>query len=435
MRDVVVHDAFSPQGSQTDVTTGVPAVSLGAGTRWLEAYQALAGYGRYVQGGGCTTVGAAGGFTQGGGFGHFSRRYGTAAGNVLEMEVVTAAGEIVTVNSDLRPDLFWALRGGGGGTFGVVTKVTMRTHDMPRTIAAVTGSAAAKSDEGFRWLVGEVTKLLVDLCDSNWGEHISINPDNTIVFGLLAVDVDHAVLQARMGPLARLADRWPELLTFDVRVETTDFAAHWDAASWDRACPEAIRHDRRRAASPDHFWWASNQEEISSYIAAIESCWLPGRLLQREPRGVADALFRASRQWPVRLDLNKALWGAAADAQRRDRATAINPAVFDAAALVLAFSVQQFAFPGIAGYEPDMRLAAASARGARDAIAIMRALSPGAGTYSNEASYFEPDWQEAFWGENYPRLLEIKRRYDPDNVFRVHHGVGSEFDPARSGPG
>jgi FAD/FMN-containing dehydrogenase len=44
----------------------------------------------------------------------------------------------------------------------------------------------------------------------------------------------------------------------------------------------------------------------------------------------------------------------------------------------------------------------------------------------NEADYFEPDWQASFWGANYPRLREIKQRYDPANIFRVHHGVGSE---------
>jgi FAD/FMN-containing dehydrogenase len=57
---------------------------------------------------------------------------------------------------------------------------------------------------------------------------------------------------------------------------------------------------------------------------------------------------------------------------------------------------------------------------------VIRALAPGAGAYVNEADYFEPDWQASFWGANYPRLREIKQRYDPANIFRVHHGVGSE---------
>lgn len=63
-------------------------------------------------------------------------------------------------------------------------------------------------------------------------------------------------------------------------------------------------------------------------------------------------------------------------------------------------------------------------------------IAPGAGAYVNESDYFQLDWQRAFWGTNYPKLLEIKRRYDPQGLFFVHHGVGSEawkddgFSPA-----
>ena len=58
---------------------------------------------------------------------------------------------------------------------------------------------------------------------------------------------------------------------------------------------------------------------------------------------------------------------------------------------------------------------------------ILRDATPGGGSYMNEADYFEPDWQRSFYGVNYDRLLDIKRAYDPTNLFRVHHGVGSEF--------
>jgi FAD/FMN-containing dehydrogenase len=59
-------------------------------------------------------------------------------------------------------------------------------------------------------------------------------------------------------------------------------------------------------------------------------------------------------------------------------------------------------------------------------MAVLREATPDAGSYVNETDYFEPDWQRAFWGEHYPRLLEIKRRYDPTNLFTCHHCVGSE---------
>ena len=61
-----------------------------------------------------------------------------------------------------------------------------------------------------------------------------------------------------------------------------------------------------------------------------------------------------------------------------------------------------------------------------EAMKIIREATPGSGAYVNEADYFEPDWQRSFWGVNYPRLLAIKKRVDPDNLFRVHHGIGSD---------
>ena len=71
--------------------------------------------GRYVQGGGCTTVGVAG-LVQGGGFGSFSKAFGTAAASLLEAQIVTADGKVRVANAVQEPDLFWALKGGGGGT-------------------------------------------------------------------------------------------------------------------------------------------------------------------------------------------------------------------------------------------------------------------------------------------------------------------------------
>src|SRR5664279_1918602 len=98
---------------------------------WLHAYDMVTTKGgRYVQGGGCTTVGVAG-LIQGGGFGSFSKNYGTAASWLLEAEVITADGIVRIANANTNPDLFWGIKGGGGGSLGVVTKVTLRTHELP----------------------------------------------------------------------------------------------------------------------------------------------------------------------------------------------------------------------------------------------------------------------------------------------------------------
>jgi hypothetical protein len=146
MNQVVVHDSFVASGCRAG-RSAQPAVSLGAGAMWIDAYNAVTTEaGRYVQGGGCTSVGVAG-LIQGGGFGSFSKKYGTAAAGLLEAEIVTADGEVRLANACKNPDLFWAIKGGGGGTFGVITRVTLRTRELPEnfgaTFGALTGSLCA----------------------------------------------------------------------------------------------------------------------------------------------------------------------------------------------------------------------------------------------------------------------------------------------------
>jgi hypothetical protein len=423
MREVTVHDGFVPAGSPADAP-GVPAITVEAGTRWLEVYQALLPHGRYVQGGGCVTVGAAGGFTQGGGFGIFSRRYGTAAGNMLEAEVVLASGEIVTASAVQHPDLFWALRGGGGGTFGVVTRLTLATHPAPQTFSRVAGTITAGSDADFRRLLGRLAPVLPALCDENWGEHVTFFGTNVAEFGLLAADLPDEQLQALWAPLLDWVTARPDAYRCDVSVRTLPFIL-WDHEALSRLVPDAIFRDGRPGVPPGRFWYAQNQHEVSWYLHAFQTQWLPSRLLDA-PDTLADTLFRASRPWHIRLDFSKGLSGAATNALARDRATAINPAVFDAAALATSTSAEQYACPGVPGHEPDPDLARTGQQAVTDAMNIIRAVAPDAGSYVNEADYHQPDWQRSFWGDNYAPLLEIKRTYDPGNLFCVHHGVGSE---------
>ena len=103
MRAVELHDSFVPQGA-AGLVEPETAVSAGAGAIWMDAYDAVTTLaGRYVQGGGCTTVGVAG-LVQGGGFGSFSKGFGTAAANLLEAEVVTADGTVRIANAIQNPD-------------------------------------------------------------------------------------------------------------------------------------------------------------------------------------------------------------------------------------------------------------------------------------------------------------------------------------------
>jgi FAD/FMN-containing dehydrogenase len=108
------------------------------------------------------------------------------------------------------------------------------------------------------------------------------------------------------------------------------------------------------------------------------------------------------------------------------RDTATNPALLDAFALAILGSEEQPAYPGVAGHEPDVAAARRHAQAIARAAGELRKLVPSPGAYVSESNYFEADWQNAFWGANYPRLLAVKDKYDPEGLFFVHHGVGSE---------
>jgi len=155
MNTITLHDSFVGQGCARRQAPQ-PAVTVSAGAIWAEAYDAVTTKaGRYVQGGGCTTVGVAG-LIQSGGFGSFSKNYGLAAAALLEAEVVTADGAVRIANACTNPELFWGIKGGGGGSLGVVTRVTLRTRELPEYFGAVSGTIQARSEDAFRKLTAHI---------------------------------------------------------------------------------------------------------------------------------------------------------------------------------------------------------------------------------------------------------------------------------------
>ena len=109
-------------------------VKVQGGVRNRELYEAVCGAGYPFPGGGCPTVGVAG-YTLGGGWGYSSRLFGLGCDQLIEAEVITAEGQLIVANANQHEDLFWALRGSGGGNFGVVTSLTYR---LPEKIEMAT---------------------------------------------------------------------------------------------------------------------------------------------------------------------------------------------------------------------------------------------------------------------------------------------------------
>jgi hypothetical protein len=425
MNTITVHVAFTPAGSSA---APVPAVSLGAGCMWLHAYQAVTGgAGRYVQGGGCTTVGVAG-LVQGGGFGSCSKAYGTAAASLLEAEIVTADGVTRVVNDAREPDLFWALKGGGGGTFGIVTRLTLATHPLPNTFGALSLTIHARSEEAYRRLLSRFVDLYAtSLFNPHWGEQVRAGPDNRLHVSMVFQGLSKNEAIATFKPLTNFPNANAAEYEGQNSVTATDVPARyfWNAWLLRFFAPSAVNFDGRPGASWTDFWWHGDGNQVGAFWHACTSAWLPATLLEASNRPrLVDAWFAASRHWWVSLHFNKGLAGAPPAAIAAARNTATNPDVLDAFALAIIASDGPPAFEGL----PAPDLAAAGARRSRvqAAMAAQRAAAPDTSTYVNECDYFQQDWQNAFWGSNYPRLLEIKRRYDPDGLFVVHHGVGSE---------
>jgi FAD/FMN-containing dehydrogenase len=346
---------------------------------------------------------------------------------MLEAEVVTADGKLLVANGCQNQDLFWALRGGGGGTFGIVTRVTLKTHPLPSYFGVVDGSIVAKSDAAFKDLLERFLPFYRDrLSDEHWGEQVRVRRRNSLDISLVFEGMRASEAQQIWQPFRAWVERNPDAYT--IKLDTFEIPGDrlWDYAFLKEHLPQAIQRDERAESPADRFWWAGDGDQVSAYWYAYQSRWVPLDLFEAgKANAFAATLFDASRHWSVALHFNKALAGASAEAVQRSKETPMNPAVFQAAALIIV-AASGGGYPGVPGHEPDRAEGEAARAGVGAAMKVIRDATPGTGSYVNETDYFEPDWQQSFWGENYQRLSEIKRRYDPEGLFYCHHCVGSE---------
>jgi FAD/FMN-containing dehydrogenase len=422
MDRIELHDSFVPSGCSRAAPQ--PAVSVGAGAVWLHVYDAVTTKtGRYVQGGGCATVGVAG-LVQSGGFSSFSKNYGTAAGSLLEAEVVTADGVVRVVNACNDPQLFWGLKGGGGGSLGVVTRVTLKTHELPNWFGGVFVAIRAASDDAFLRLIGGFIDLYRNrLFNPYWGESATVRRDNTLAITMVSQGLDEGATQDIWRPFLDWVAASPRDLAIvgEPIIGSMPARSWWDPEFRRRHLAATVKADDRPGAPPDNLWWTGNDRQVGWFIHGYESAWLPAALLDQQ-EALADALFAASRHWAVELHFNKGLAGGMADAAKAARDSATNPAMLDAFALAI------IAGSGPSAYiqAPDLPMARRDARAIEAAMAELRGRVGDVGAYVSESSFFQAEWQRAYWGSNYPRLRKVKARYDPDGLFFVHHGVGSE---------
>jgi FAD/FMN-containing dehydrogenase len=424
LNTITLHDTYPEAGPGSAPT---PAVTLGAGCIWHDAYDAVTTEaGRYVQGGGCVTVGVAG-LVQGGGFGSFSKGFGLAAASLLAAEIVTADGAIRHVDATRDPDLFWALQGGGGGSFGVVTQLTLRTHALPALFGAVHWYVAANTDAALQRLLAAFLKCYAqNLFNPHWGEQARVTHRNRLEIDMMFQGLSAAEAQAAWADLQAFVAAHPADFTITelFRLAVLPARALWDGAFLRAHAPTAIVPDPRPGARAGDWWWHADAEQAGTFWHGYHSLWLPQSLLRPDARArLVSAWFAASRHWSVALHFNKGLAGGAPGALAASARTAMNPQVLDAFALAI------IAMDGPSAYvsPPDLADARDDAAAMRRAEAALRQVAPAAGSYLSECDYHLADWQTACWGDHWRRLQAIKQRYDPAGLFIVHHGVGSQY--------
>jgi len=358
---------------------------VGAGARLIDVYAGLAQHGRTVPAGSCPTVGITG-LALGGGVGFASRKYGLTCDNLLEATVVLADGSAVTANAHVHPDLYWALRGGGGGNFGIVTRLVFRTHPV--------GQVATYAIE---WPWSDAAKVV-----QAWQKLAPHAPDGMFsVLNLNAAVGGHARITSA-GQLFGSADRLRQLVM-----------------------PLA------NAGTPSRFTVTSRsyldaQEMWAGCSGTLAECHLPpqghlGRSTFKGKSSIANKLLTANginamiRQIAARITTGSGSGIILLDSY----GGAINRVRKDATAFVhrdALFSMQYLAY-----WEPS-NPAEPNLRWLRNFYAAMRPyVSPYA--YQN---YIDPElgkWGHAYYGTNLPRLVAVKRRYDPKNVFRSSQSI------------
>jgi FAD/FMN-containing dehydrogenase len=357
------------------VDPGARTARVGPGARWRDVDGVTQEHGLATVGGTVSTVGVAG-FTLGGGSGYLSRRHGMAVDNLLSAEVVTADGRCVRASADENPDLYWALRG-GGGNFGVVTSFEFRLHPVGPQVLA--GQLVHPFEDA-----GRILRLYRDFMDDApddvqcYAFVLRIPPIEAFpekAHGQLAVDLvafhPDPEAEAVFQPLLGVGEPILELL------QPQPYAAL--QRSFDAGLPAGQRYESR-----SHDLSTLSDEAIDVFVDAA---------------GAQTG------------ELTVTYIGAGGGAVAR------------VAPDVTAFPHRKapFAFHIMAGWlDPAQDEAVTSwARGFHERMAPFGT----GGVYVNVLGTDESHRVKAAYGRNFDRLAEIKRRWDPENLFRLNHNV------------
>jgi hypothetical protein len=327
-----------------------------------------------------------------------------AADQVLAFEVVTADGRFVTASNSVNSDLFWALRGGGGSTFGIVTSAIVKAHPKIFVTKSVFSFRAAPDNSTNFWkAVHAYFARFPEFTDAGTYSYFWIwNYGTYLDFQMTSFFAPNHTI-ASFENLTRPFFDELKVLNIDVVPNTTFHENFYDAnkGSWgaDTLGVTTIRQATR--LFPKSLWASEAKFEV--FYSTIKNTVMSGHTVGG---------YHMAPGNPSNVD------------------NAVNPAWRNAQSfLITANMVPVNATPA--------QLKNASDTLTFDIMGPWRDVAPnaeGAGVYLNEADIQEPDWQKDFYGaENYPKLLAIKRKWDPRDVFYATTAVGSEAWEVRDG--
>ncbi|KAM6495416.1 hypothetical protein JOM56_008122 [Amanita muscaria] len=371
LKNITYDDIFVLSGnSQT-----YKAFTLGAGVQWYEAYAAANDRKRVIVGGVSVggSVGASGGWIQGGGHSILSSRYGLGVDNVIQFTYQ-------------NQDLFWALRGGGGGTYGIVLSVTYRTYD----VLPVTGMRMFVNFSSLSIAQNVSTEffaMLPSLLDAGWSGYSNLTQTS---FTTLNVASNVSVAEAN-ATFSMFIDRVRAVVgnPQDILVQVQSFSSFYEA----------------------YLAFYSGTGEVGG-ITEMVSRLLSSKMARDQPEVVAKTVL--SIVGGVRLSF---VAGGAVSKVDPD-SSGLNPAWREAVALVITgISWEE----GTTSFQINRLRQSAAAN-----LDVLDRVSVDSGTYFNEASLYEKDFKKTFFGSHYPRLKDIKRKYDQGDIFLVAEGVGSD---------
>ena len=375
-----------------------PALKVGAGTQSSEVGEAAATHGLRVVGGLCPSVGLAGGFSQNGGYGQLTSLHGLAADNALEFEVVTTDHRHLIASPSSHADLYWALSGGGSGNYAVVLSQTVKAHSDGQ-IAGVTFTFANTNLTSFwsaiqTWYQQSPRFNLVSGFSASWiftSELFRLTA--ATLPGGTASDID-AVLQDFYQAMQALnmtflmketivKPSFVELYDAFIPPKLADASFPSNNTIGSRLVPAAVVQDKLT-------------DLLDIYRRILQDETVPG---VTEIGGTTNNVSYAN----VGVKPNS---------------NAVLPAWRDS----LLESSAAISFPDNSTVQ-DLQLIQAKVNTWQDWV---KTLTPGSGSYINEATYDNPDWKSDYYGQNYERLLRVKEKYDGKFTFWQYASVGAD---------